>query len=79
MSTHVHRWREKEYAVQMAASSIHFVPSATKEAAMEFTNIGAKPVEGLTSENIPFAIFDKVRTEPRDSSSVDAKLQARLI
>ena len=86
MSTPVDRSREKEYAFEMAASSIRFGPGATKEVGMDFTNIGAKrvcivtdsnvakldamkqAVEGLTREGIQFTIFDKVRTEPKDSS-----------
>ncbi|CAG8892470.1 unnamed protein product [Penicillium egyptiacum] len=90
MSTPVDRSREKEYAFEMAASSIRFGPGATKEVGMDFTNIGAKrvcivtdsnvakldamkqAVEGLTREGIQFTIFDKVRTEPKDSSIKEA-------
>jgi hydroxyacid-oxoacid transhydrogenase len=86
LATPVDRSREKEYAFEMAASSIRFGPGATKEVGMDFTNLGAKrvcivtdsnvakldamkqAVEGLTREGIEFTIFDKVRTEPKDSS-----------
>lgn len=86
MSTPIDPSREKEYAFEMAASSIRFGPGATKEVGMDFTNLGAKrvcivtdsnvakldamkqAVEGLTREGIEFTIFDKVRTEPKDSS-----------
>jgi len=78
--------REKEYAFEMAASSIRFGPGATKEVGMDLANMGAKRVcivtdpnvtkldamkqaiEALTREGIEFTIFDKVRTEPKDSS-----------
>ncbi|CAG7979990.1 unnamed protein product [Penicillium olsonii] len=90
LATPVDRSREKEYAFEMAASSIRFGPGATKEVGMDFTNIGAKrvcivtdsnvakldamkqAVEGLTREGIQFTIFDKVRTEPKDSSIKEA-------
>ncbi|KAJ5796136.1 uncharacterized protein N7518_004676 [Penicillium psychrosexuale] len=90
MSTPIDPSREKEYAFEMAASSIRFGPGATKEVGMDFTNLGAKrvcivtdsnvakldamkqAVEGLTREGIEFTIFDKVRTEPKDSSIKEA-------
>lgn len=86
LATPVDRSREKEYAFEMAASSIRFGPGSTKEVGMDFANLGAKrvcivtdsnvakldamkqAVEGLTREGIQFTIFDKVRTEPKDSS-----------
>jgi hydroxyacid-oxoacid transhydrogenase len=90
LATPVDPAREKEYAFEMAASSIRFGPGCTKEVGMDFTNMGAKrvcivtdsnvakldamkqAVEGLTREGIEFTIFDKVRTEPKDSSIMEA-------
>lgn len=86
LATPVDPAREKEYAFEMAASSIRFGPGCTKEVGMDFANVGAKrvcivtdtnvakldamkqAVEALTREGIEFTIFDKVRTEPKDSS-----------
>lgn len=86
LATPVDPAREKEYAFEMAASSIRFGPGSTKEVGMDFKNMGAKRVcivtdsnvtklnamkqaiEGLSHEGIEFTIFDKVRTEPKDSS-----------
>lgn len=80
--------QQKEYAFEMAASSIRFGPGSTKEVGMDFKNMGAKRVcivtdtnvaqldamkqatEGLAREGIEFTVFDKVRTEPKDSSYV---------
>ncbi|KAJ6160870.1 Hydroxyacid-oxoacid transhydrogenase [Penicillium chermesinum] len=88
LATPVDPSREKEYAFEMAASSIRFGPGATKEVGMDFKNMGAKrvcivtdsnvaklnalkqAVEGLSKEGIQFTIYDKVRTEPKDSSYV---------
>lgn len=82
--------REKEYAFEMAASSIRFGPGSTKEVGMDFKNMGARrvcivtdtnvakldamkqAVEGLTREGIEFTVYDKVRTEPKDSSVKEA-------
>jgi hydroxyacid-oxoacid transhydrogenase len=36
--------RQKEYAFEMAASSIRFGPGVTKEVGMDFKNMGAKKV-----------------------------------
>lgn len=86
LATPVDPSREKEYAFEMAASSIRFGPGSTKEVGMDFKNMGAKrvcivtdsnvtkldamkqAVEGLTKEGIEFTIYDKTRTEPKDSS-----------
>ncbi|KAL1976154.1 hypothetical protein VTN31DRAFT_2436 [Thermomyces dupontii] len=82
--------REKEYAFEMAASSIRFGPGATREVGMDLKNLGAKKVcvvtdtnvskldamkqaiDGLTREGIQFTVWDKVRTEPKDSSVKEA-------
>lgn len=44
--------REKEYAFEMAASSIRFGPGATKEVGMDFKNMGAKRVCVVTDSNV---------------------------
>jgi hydroxyacid-oxoacid transhydrogenase len=89
LATPIDPSKEKEYAFEMAASSIRFGPGATKEIGMDLKNIGAKRVcvvtdenvgklnamrqvvEALTREGIDFTVFDNVRVEPKDSSSVD--------
>ncbi|WPG98513.1 Hypothetical protein R9X50_00130400 [Acrodontium crateriforme] len=40
--------QQKEYAFEMAASSIRFGPGCTKEVGMDFTNLGAKKVMVVT-------------------------------
>ncbi|KAI2731775.1 hypothetical protein DTO012A8_10221 [Penicillium roqueforti] len=52
MSTPIDPSREKEYAFEMAASSIRFGPGATKEVGMDFTNLGAKRVCIVTDSNV---------------------------
>jgi hydroxyacid-oxoacid transhydrogenase len=43
---------EKEYAFEMAASSIRFGPGCTKEVGMDMKNIGAKKVMVVTDKNV---------------------------
>ncbi|KAF2439684.1 putative Fe-containing alcohol dehydrogenase [Karstenula rhodostoma CBS 690.94] len=43
---------QKEYAFEMAASSIRFGPGCTKEVGMDFTNMGAKRVMVVTDGNV---------------------------
>jgi len=44
--------RQKEYAFEMAASSIRFGPGCTKEVGMDFTNMGAKKVMVVTDTTV---------------------------
>ncbi len=44
--------RQKEYAFEMAASSIRFGPGCTKEVGMDFKNMGAKKVMVVTDPNV---------------------------
>lgn len=44
--------REKEYAFEMAASSIRFGPGSTKEVGMDFKNMGAKRVCIVTDSTV---------------------------
>jgi len=44
--------REKEYAFEMAASSIRFGPGATKEVGMDLKNMGARRVCVVTDGNV---------------------------
>ena len=43
---------KKEYAFEMAASSIRFGPGCTKEVGMDFKNMGAKKVCVVTDVNV---------------------------
>src|SRR5690348_16759177 len=43
--------QQKEYAFEMAASSIRFGPGSTKEVGMDFKNMGAKRVCIVTDSN----------------------------
>ncbi len=42
----------KEYAFEMAASSIRFGPGVTKEVGMDFKNLGAKRVAVVTDRTV---------------------------
>lgn len=44
--------RRKEYAFEMAASSIRFGPGCTKEVGMDFTNMGTKKICVVTDANV---------------------------
>lgn len=43
---------QKEYAFEMAASSIRFGPGVTKEVGMDFKNMGAKRVCVVTDSTV---------------------------
>lgn len=43
---------QKEYAFEMAASSIRFGPGVTKEVGMDFKNLGAKRVAVVTDPTV---------------------------
>lgn len=52
MATPIDTSQQKEYAFEMAASSIRFGPGSTKEVGMDFTNLGAKRVCIVTDKNV---------------------------
>ena len=52
MATPVDHSMQKEYAFEMAASSIRFGPGCTKEVGMDFTNLGAKKVMVVTDSTV---------------------------
>lgn len=52
LATPIDTSRQKEYAFEMAASSIRFGPGCTKEVGMDFKNIGAKRVCVVTDMNV---------------------------
>ncbi|KAI9872656.1 MAG: hypothetical protein M1830_001362 [Pleopsidium flavum] len=52
LATPVDTSRQKEYAFEMAASSIRFGPGCTKEVGMDFKNMGAKRVCVVTDANV---------------------------
>lgn len=51
-ATPVDMSRQKEYAFEMAASSIRFGPGVTKEVGMDFKNMGSKKVIVVTDKNV---------------------------
>jgi hydroxyacid-oxoacid transhydrogenase len=52
LATPVDTSQQKEYAFEMAASSIRFGPGSTKEVGMDCTNMGAKRVMVVTDANV---------------------------
>lgn len=51
-ATPVDNSRQKEYAFEMAATSIRFGPGCTKEVGMDLANLGAKKVCVVTDVNV---------------------------
>ena len=52
LATPVDHSQQKEYAFEMAASSIRFGPGCTKEVGMDFKNMGAKKVMVVTDTTV---------------------------
>ena len=52
LATPVDASRQREYAFEMAASSIRFGPGCTKEVGMDFKNMGSKRVCVVTDPNV---------------------------
>lgn len=52
LATPIDSSRQKEYAFEMAASSIRFGPGCTKEVGMDFKNMGAKRVMVVTDTTV---------------------------
>lgn len=52
LATPVDHSMQKEYAFEMAASSIRFGPGCTKEVGMDFKNLGAKKVMVVTDGTV---------------------------
>ncbi|MCJ1430936.1 hypothetical protein MMC27_000286 [Xylographa pallens] len=63
--------RQKEYAFEMAASSIRFGPGCTKEVGMDFKNLGAKRVCVVTDVNVAKLDAMKHAIEALDSEGIN--------
>lgn len=62
--------QQKEYAFEMAASSIRFGPGCTKEVGMDMKNIGAKRVIVVTDKNVRKLDAMRQVSEALDSQGV---------
>lgn len=63
--------RQKEYAFEMAASSIRFGPGSTKEVGMDFKNLKANRVCIVTDENVAKLDAMKQAVEGLSSEGVE--------
>jgi hydroxyacid-oxoacid transhydrogenase len=61
---------QKEYAFEMAASSIRFGPGCTSEVGMDVENIGAKNVVVVTDPNVDQLVAMKTVREALDSRGI---------
>ncbi|MCJ1384125.1 hypothetical protein MMC17_007241 [Xylographa soralifera] len=71
LATPVDTSRQKEYAFEMAASSIRFGPGCTKEVGMDFKNLGAKRVCVVTDVNVSKLDAMKHVIEALDSEGIN--------
>ncbi|KAL2264630.1 hypothetical protein VTJ83DRAFT_7140 [Remersonia thermophila] len=65
---------EKEYAFEMAASSIRFGPGATREIGMDVTNLGAKRVCVVTDPTVNELVAMRTVREALDAEGVEYRV-----
>lgn len=69
--------KQKEYAFEMAASSIRFGPGSTREVGMDFKNMNAKKVLVLTDKTIAQLRPMKVAIEALESEGIQYEVYDR--
>ncbi|KAK3691474.1 hypothetical protein LTR37_018671 [Vermiconidia calcicola] len=77
LATPVDRSQQKEYAFEMAASSIRFGPGVTKEVGMDFTNMGAKKVMVVTDGTVQKLDAMKQVQEGLDREGIQYEVYSR--
>ena len=70
---------QREYAFEMAASSIRFGPGCTREVGMDLKNMGAKKVLLVTDANVAKLHAAKQATEALDSEGIDYVLYDKTV
>ncbi|KAL8741109.1 MAG: hypothetical protein Q9190_006246, partial [Brigantiaea leucoxantha] len=71
--------RRKEYAFEMAASSIRFGPGCTKEVGMDLKNLGAKKICVVTDTNVSKLEAMKQATEGLSRAGLDFTVYERTM
>ncbi|KAI9844155.1 MAG: hypothetical protein M1837_005755 [Sclerophora amabilis] len=79
LATPVDASRQKEYAFEMAASSIRFGPGCTKEVGMDFKNMGAKKVMVVTDSTVAKLDAMKQVVEGLSREGVEFEVYARTV
>jgi len=74
LATPVDRSQQKEYAFEMAASSIRFGPGCTKEVGMDFKNMGSKKVMVVTDTTVAKLDAMKQVQEGLESMGIEYKI-----
>lgn len=78
LATPVDPSRQKEYAFEMAASSIRFGPGCTKEVGMDFKNLGAKKVLVVTDSTVAKLDAMKQVTEGLEREGVPFEVYSKV-
>ncbi|KAI9790132.1 MAG: hypothetical protein M1833_002099 [Piccolia ochrophora] len=79
LATPVDTSQQREYAFEMAASSIRFGPGCTKEVGMDFKNMGAKKVVVVTDANVAKLNAMKQVSEGLEREGVDFVVYERTM
>ncbi|KIW04238.1 uncharacterized protein PV09_04544 [Verruconis gallopava] len=78
LATPIDSSQQKEYAFEMAASSIRFGPGSTKEVGMDCTNLGAKRVMVVTDANVDKLTAMKQVREALDAEGIDFQVYSNV-
>ena len=78
LATPIDASRQKEYAFEMAASSICFGPGCTKEVGMDFKNMGVKKVCVVTDTTVAKLEAMKQVVEGLETEGIDFVVYAKV-